>query len=225
LRIFFDESPLKKKDWGTPQRLSLDEFSRQKGKRDFVTVLLEQSPCLTIAYELKEELREIYETSFTVKMGFRKLKKWLSSGKAGSTIERHAEQICNYFVSHTTSAAMEGINTRIKLILRQSYGFKNFELMRTKLLACLFNKQCLSPNIEESPTEEFNTKQWRRYGFDRPRSKASEPSELCLALALSRCEQHLASKLHNHPVSLIGHNDPSQESLTQIILQLGSIAL
>lgn len=244
---------LKKKDWGNPQRLSLDEFSRQKGKRDFVTVvsdldrgsllevidshkseemiealkpqpqtmresvkevsvdmwggfpkvikevfpnaliviarfhvmkpsnqavnqirlaldlkglknrnlilsngvnlneveqqelleLLQQSPCLTIAYELKEELRQIYETSSTVKMGQRNLKKWLGAakiilGKAGETIERHLEKICNYFVNRTTSAVMEGLNTRIKLILRQSYGFKNFKLMRTKLLACLF---------------------------------------------------------------------------------------
>jgi transposase len=33
---------------------------------------------------------------------------------------------------------MEGLNNKIKLILRQSYGFKNFDLMREKLLACLF---------------------------------------------------------------------------------------
>jgi transposase len=32
----------------------------------------------------------------------------------------------------------EGLNNRIKLILRQSYGFKSFEMMREKLLACLF---------------------------------------------------------------------------------------
>lgn len=34
--------------------------------------LLKESPCLKIAYELKEEIREIYETSTTVKMGLRK---------------------------------------------------------------------------------------------------------------------------------------------------------
>lgn len=39
--------------------------------------LLERSPCLAIAYELKEELREIYETTTTVKRGLRTLKKWL----------------------------------------------------------------------------------------------------------------------------------------------------
>ncbi|MBD2484408.1 transposase, partial [Planktothrix sp. FACHB-1365] len=43
-----------------------------------------------------------------------------------------------YFINRTTSGVMEGLNNRIKLILRQSYGFKNFEMMREKLLACLF---------------------------------------------------------------------------------------
>jgi transposase len=33
---------------------------------------------------------------------------------------------------------MEGINNKIKLIIRQSYGFKNFDYLREKLLACLF---------------------------------------------------------------------------------------
>ncbi|MGK7932991.1 MAG: transposase [Microcystaceae cyanobacterium] len=32
---------------------------------------------------------------------------------------------------------MEGLNNKIKLILRQSYGFNSFDLMREKLLACL----------------------------------------------------------------------------------------
>ena len=59
-----------------------------------------------------------------------------------------------------TSGVTEGLNTRIKLIIRQSYGFKNFDLMKEKLLACLFeelersgnylNKQCLSPYWRES---------------------------------------------------------------------------
>jgi transposase len=107
--------------------------------------LLKESPCLRIAYELKEELRDIYQTSTTVKMGLRKLKRWLSSaqiilGKVARTIERHLDGIANYFVQQTTSGIMEGLNNRIKLILRQSYGFKSFEMMREKLLACLFKE-------------------------------------------------------------------------------------
>lgn len=105
--------------------------------------LLKKSACLGIAYELKEELRDIYETSPTVKIGFKRLKSWLNAarlilGKTVNTIENHLLEISHYFVSQTTSGVMEGINNRIKLIIRQSYGFKSFESLREKLLACLF---------------------------------------------------------------------------------------
>lgn len=106
--------------------------------------LLSNSAVLRIAYELKEEFREIYETSTTVEMGLRKMKKWLSYaeivlGKVAQTIRNHLEHICNYFISRTTSGVMEGINNKIKLILRQGYGFSNFDHLREKLLACLFD--------------------------------------------------------------------------------------
>jgi transposase len=105
--------------------------------------LLSKSPCLSIAYELKEELRNIYETSTTVKMGLRKIEKWLVSarcifGQTATTLVRHIQEICHYFVNRTTSGVMEGINNKIKLIIRQSYGFNTFNSLREKLLACLF---------------------------------------------------------------------------------------
>jgi transposase len=105
--------------------------------------LLNQSPSLTIAYELKEELRDIYETSTTVKMGIRQLEKWLIYarcffGKTAETLTKHIQEICHYFINRTTSGVMEGINNKIKLIIRQSYGFKTFNSLRLKLLACLF---------------------------------------------------------------------------------------
>jgi transposase len=69
-------------------------------------------------------------------------KQWLISarvmfGGAADTLKSHINEICNYFNNRTTSGVTEGINTRIKLIIRQSYGFKNFDLMKEKLLACL----------------------------------------------------------------------------------------
>jgi transposase len=91
---------------------------------------------------LKEEFRDIYETSTTVQMGRRRFKKWLITascifGPITRTILKYLEEICNYFISGTSSGVMAGLNNKIKLILRQSYGFKNFDLMREKLLACL----------------------------------------------------------------------------------------
>lgn len=113
-----------------------------KEEIEALSEILANSPSLSIAYELKEELRDIYESKLTVKGGLRAIKKWLVYAKiilrtAGDTVENHLAEIANYFISRTTSGVTEGINTRIKLILRQSYGFKNFTLMREKLLACL----------------------------------------------------------------------------------------
>jgi transposase len=88
-------------------------------------------------------LRQIYETSNTVKMGLRKLEKWLVSarcilGQTAITLEKHIQEICHYFINRTTSGVMEGLNTKIKLIIRQSYGFNTFESLREKLKACPF---------------------------------------------------------------------------------------
>jgi transposase len=51
-------------------------------------------------------------------------------------LETHLTGICNYFENHTTNGLTEGMNTKIKLIKRKSYGFANFEHLRLKLLAC-----------------------------------------------------------------------------------------
>lgn len=106
--------------------------------------ILKTSICLRFAYEWKEELRDIYETSKNVKSGQRRLKKWLETaqvfyGEAVTTIRNHFEGICNYFISRSTTGVMEGINTRIKLIMRQGYGFSNFDNFRSRLMACFSN--------------------------------------------------------------------------------------
>jgi transposase len=51
-------------------------------------------------------------------------------------LEKHLIGICNYFENRTTNGLIEGMNTKIKLIKRKSYGFANFEHLRLKLLAC-----------------------------------------------------------------------------------------
>ena len=117
--------------------------------RSELELMLTASPSLRIAHEIKEELIAVYNSDITASGGMRQMKKWLISarvmfGSAADTLESHIEEICNYFTNRTTSGVTEGINTRIKLIIRQSYGFKNFDLMKEKLLACL------SPHRRES---------------------------------------------------------------------------
>lgn len=112
-------------------------------ERQELAELLHRSPSLAIAHALKEELISIYESDITPLGGIRQIKKWLISakvllGSAAESVDAHLTEIANYFHQKTTSGVTEGINTRIKLILRQSYGFKSFDAMKEKLLACLF---------------------------------------------------------------------------------------
>jgi transposase len=106
--------------------------------------VLNHSPCLRIAYELKEEFRAIYQTARTAESGKHRFQAWLNQAQllyqeSCQTIREHLDGICNYFISHSSSGAMEGINNRIKLIKRQGYGFTNFENFRARLLACFSN--------------------------------------------------------------------------------------
>jgi transposase len=77
----------------------------------------------------------------TLKIALVKFKDWLNHAQiffkeSTLTIFNHLEGICNYFANRTTSGVMEGINNRIKLIMRQGYGFSNFDNFRERVLAC-----------------------------------------------------------------------------------------
>ena len=103
--------------------------------------ILNRSKRLRKAYELKEELRAIYESPLTVETGRVHFQEWLNRAQkilseVTTTIRNHLDSICNYFRTRTTSGPMEGINNRIKLIKRQAYGFVNFGNFRKRLLAC-----------------------------------------------------------------------------------------
>jgi len=72
--------------------------------------------------------------------GQKRFQEWLQKarkiyGKVIQTITEDMPNICNYFISHSNSETMEEINKKIKLIKRQSYGFKNFENFRLRLLS------------------------------------------------------------------------------------------
>jgi transposase len=104
--------------------------------------ILKRSKRLGLAYKLKEDFRNIFETCKTPQEAQEQLKAWIEKAKPVygavlETIRNHLDNICNYFLNRTTSGVMEGLNNRIKLIKRQAYGFLNFINFRSRLLACL----------------------------------------------------------------------------------------
>ena len=131
-------------DRGSKYLLLSNRINLEQDQIERLEIILKRSECLRIAYEMKEKFREIYETKMTVTIAQTEFKYWLNYAKiffqeSASTIVNHLEGICNYFLNRTTSGVMEGINNRIKLIMRQGYGFSNFDNFRERVLACFSN--------------------------------------------------------------------------------------
>ena len=94
---------------------------------------LEKFPSLYQAYFIKEKLRDFYRLRNKKEAG-RKLdniimfcenshSRYMKS--FGKTLFRWKENILNYFDNYSTNAFTEGVHTKIKMIKRISFGFRN----------------------------------------------------------------------------------------------------
>jgi len=96
--------------------------------------LLAYSPALKQAYRLREELTAIFDTARSKADGLRRLTFWrqrvLQSGLTCfasflKLLDRWQDLIANYFTEHQTSAFVEGLNNKLKVLKRRSYGLRN----------------------------------------------------------------------------------------------------
>lgn len=113
---------------------SLNE--KQKSKLKSVQ---EVSPNLAKMHALKEEFRDIFETTKSWGDSIIKLLDWMYDAlsyfpKSIGTIVRWFGEIVGYFDGRTTSGIVEGINNKLKLIKRLGYGFRNFSNFRLRSL-------------------------------------------------------------------------------------------
>lgn len=111
--------------------------------------LKEISDELKRGYELKELFLDIINHE-TYEMAKSALINWIDLCKeseieefidASKTIENWIDEIVNSFIDKRyTNAFTEGINNKIKVIKRNAFGYKNFEIMRKRILY-IFNKK------------------------------------------------------------------------------------
>lgn len=99
------------------------------------------SPRLSQMHQLKESFRDLFETSVNEVTGTMRLLEWMEQAKdyfpdSVATFGRWFGEITAYFCHRTSSGAVEGINTKLKLIKRLGYGFANFERFRLRCLIC-----------------------------------------------------------------------------------------
>ncbi|SHH69204.1 Transposase, partial [Anaerosphaera aminiphila DSM 21120] len=75
----------------------------------------------------------------------KELEKWIERAKQSKipefkacikALENWKEEILHYFESRFTNGRTEGFNNKIKVIKRVSYGYRNFETFKKRILWC-----------------------------------------------------------------------------------------
>lgn len=132
-------------------QLSEDEYKQLKGslwalrkrradlneaQTQVLHLLLEHSPDLKAAYVLREGLTAIFDEPISKSTAQDRLRKWMEQVAASGvkcfddfikTLNRLWEPITNYFVARKTSAFVEGLNNKIKVLKRRCYGLFNLK--------------------------------------------------------------------------------------------------
>ena len=89
------------------------------------------SPSLNMAYDFREELTEIFDKSPSKTEATFSILAWVDKVKNSSlscfdsfltTLNNHLDEITNYFLARESSGFVEGLNNKIKVLKRRSYG-------------------------------------------------------------------------------------------------------
>ena len=92
------------------------------------------SPALRQAITLREELTTIFDTARSKADGLRRIRFWCQRvRKSGlrcfdsflTLLDTWLDLIANYFIDHQTSAFVEGLNNKLKVLKRRCYGLGN----------------------------------------------------------------------------------------------------
>ena len=104
--------------------------------------LFQHTPTLHQAYTLREELTAIFNMELSVSEGKSRLQKWVAKVERSTlscfdkfikTLCTHLDKIANYFDKRVSSGFVEGVNNKLKIITRRSYGLKRLDSLFRRL--------------------------------------------------------------------------------------------
>jgi transposase len=113
-----------------------------KNQTERAVVLFELYPNIEKAYDLAQDLRNIFEKTTDKIIGLSRLARWhekvnQSGFKSFNTISRsimnHYQTILNYFDNRSTNASAESFNAKIKAFRSQFRGVRNVEFFLFRL--------------------------------------------------------------------------------------------
>lgn len=115
---------------------NLTDADRQKLEK-----LFQQLPRLRKLYEIRVRFKEIFDTAADAKQAHSALLELFLDAMEEfpeldafvKTYETYQERILAYFADGHTSAAVEGINNKARVIIKRSYGLKSADSLWTRL--------------------------------------------------------------------------------------------
>lgn len=126
----------------------------EPAERERLDGLLAHSPALQQAYTLREQLTSIFDTARSKADGLWRLRCWRRRvEKSGlrcfdaflSLLDTWLDRIANYFINHQTSAFVEGLNNKLKVLKRRCYGLRNVTHLFQRLTLDLEGYRRFSP--------------------------------------------------------------------------------
>ena len=119
-----------------------NKSKQSENQIDRAALLFELYPDIEKAYNLAQDLRNIFEKTTDKIIGLSRLAKWhekvnQSGFKSFNTISRsimnHYQTILNYFDNRSTNASAESFNAKIKAFRSQYRGVRNIEFFLFRL--------------------------------------------------------------------------------------------
>jgi transposase len=128
-----------------------ENLDEDRNELDRLMAALRLNQPLAIAYYLKEDLRQIWSQP-DKRTARRVLRDWLARARASGirmlaqfadTLEEHQEGVLNYYNYKISTGPLEGTNTKIQLMKRQAYGFRDPVFFKLKILGLHETKHAL----------------------------------------------------------------------------------
>jgi len=128
-----------------------ENLDPKRRERERLEEALRINQPLAMAYYLKEDLRQIWMQADKA-TARRVLKDWIRRAEAScigmlqkfaSTLDLHRDGILAYYDYRISTGPLEGTNTKIQLLKRQAYGFRDYEFFKLKIFAIHKSKYAL----------------------------------------------------------------------------------
>jgi len=128
-----------------------ENLDAERNEQQRLQDALELNTPLTLAYYMKEDLRQIWQQPKKA-IARRVLRDWIRRAQASGiamleqfarTLHQHRKGILAYYDYRISTGPLEGTNTKIQAMKRQAYGFRDLEFFKLRILALHRTKYAL----------------------------------------------------------------------------------